>query len=59
VYQIPQKKIKVEFVKTVSVELTELVKDLNLDEIIRVLPSGGCKVVQASSADNSVFLHND
>jgi len=53
------KKIKVEFVKTVSVELTELVKDLNLDEIIRVLPSGGCKVVQASSADNSVFLHND
>jgi predicted ribosome quality control (RQC) complex YloA/Tae2 family protein len=53
------KKIKVEFVTTADAELAELAKDLNLDDIIRVLPSGGCKVVQASAGDNIDLQQND
>lgn len=49
------KKIKVEFVKTVDAELTELAKNLDLDDIIRVLPSGGCKVGQALTGDSIDF----
>jgi hypothetical protein len=53
------KKIKAEFVKTVGVELTELAKNLDLDDIIRVLPSGGCKVGQALMGDSIDFWQND
>ncbi|MFQ5940643.1 MAG: ribosome rescue protein RqcH [Nitrososphaerales archaeon] len=45
------KKIKAEFVKTVDDELVELAKDLDLDDIIRFLPSGGCKILQTSIGD--------
>lgn len=53
------KKIKAEFVRSVDVELTELAKDLNLDDIIRALPSGGCKVTQTSTGDNIALQQND
>lgn len=48
------KMIKAEFVKNVSAEFVELVKTLNLDDIIRALPSGGCKVIQSAAGDGMV-----
>jgi hypothetical protein len=41
------KRIKAEFVKAAPVELSELAKGLSLDEIVRALPSGGCRVLRA------------
>jgi len=53
------KKIKSEFVKNVNGELVELAKGLKLDDIIRTLPSGGCKVVQTTKGDNIALQQND
>lgn len=46
------KKIKSELLKNVNPEITEHVKSLNLDDIIRELPSGGCKVLQTYAGEN-------
>ncbi len=50
------KKIKMEFVKNTNTEISEFAKDLDLDDIIRVLPSGGCKVGQAALGDDVELL---
>ncbi|MEM3084240.1 MAG: ribosome rescue protein RqcH [Nitrososphaerales archaeon] len=52
------KKIKSEFVKHVDTETAEFVKHIDLDDIIRALPSGGCKVIETSIGDNAL-QHND
>ena len=54
--QHPWKKIKMEFVKNTNAEISEFAKDLDLDDIIRVLPSGGCKIGQAALGDDIELL---
>ena len=54
------KKIKAEFVKIAGDELSDVAKNLSLDDIIRAIPTGECKVVYSARGDgNSATLQQN